>query len=321
VVRTSAGFDVNDLGYLRRADVMDWSTWGALTWRESTKLYRWAQINGNHWETWTTSGLRTQNALNFNGHMGLHNNWDVHLGGTVDRLTESYCDRCTRGGPALRASRGFYPWGGFNTDSRKFVSGGFWANYWNTDEGKSYGHSLDPYLNFRISTQFQLNVGLGFSKDRNNTQWFGNFNDGAGRHHSFAHLDQRTTSMSTRLNYTVTPDLTFELYAQPFVADLHFSNFRELSATPGAADYDARFQPFTPPPSELTAYKVTELNSNTVIRWEYRPGSTLFVVWQHGRQGFDDTPTRREWSRDYRELFDLHPDNTFLVKVAYWLSR
>jgi hypothetical protein len=322
VVRQSAGFDVNDLGFLRRADVMDWSTWAALSFRNANKLYRWAQVNGNHWETWNTSGTRLENALNFNGHMGLNNNWDVHLGGTMGSLTESYCDRCTRGGPALRDSRGFFPWGGFNTDSRRVVSGGLWFNANFSDEGKSHGLGVDPYVNIRLSSSFQVGVGAGFSRNYNNTQWFGNFSDGAGGlDHSFARLDQRTTSASMRVNYTVTPDLTFELYAQPFVADLAFTDFRELSATPDAESYDDRFQPFTPPPGELIAYKVTELNSNSVVRWEYRPGSTLFVVWQHGRSGFANGAQRQPWSRDYRELFDLHPDNTFLVKVAYWMPK
>jgi hypothetical protein len=323
VVRQSAGFEVNDLGYLRRADLMDWSTWAALSFRNARGIYRWAQINGNHWETWNTSGTRLQNALNFNGHMGLWNNWDVHLGATVDRLSESYCDRCTRGGPALRGSRGFYPWGGVNTDSRKTVSGGMWVNLSYTDEGKTKGSSLDPYVNFRLSSQFQLNIGAGFRRNDNNTQWFGNFTDGAGvTHYSFGHLEQRTTSMSVRLNYTMTPDLTLELYGQPFVSTLVYSDFREVSGTPNADAYDARFQPYTPPPTERTRFKVAELITNSVLRWEYRPGSTLFVVWQHGRQGPGPNDTfRQSWMRDYRKLFDLHPDNTFLVKVAYWLSR
>jgi hypothetical protein len=321
VVRTSPGFDVNDLGFLRRADVMDWSTWGALTWRDATKFFRWAQLNGNHWETWNTSGLRTQNALNVNGHMGLPNNWDVHLGGTIDNLTESYCDRCTRGGPALRNSRGFYPWGGVNTDSRKFVSGGMWFNYWNTDEGQTHGRSLDPYVNFRLSTQFQLNVGLGFSTDHEADQWLDNFVDAGVTHHAFAVLDQKTTNMSARLNYTMTPNLTLELYAQPFVSTGTFSNVRELSATPEAESFDARYQPYTPPAGTEMSFKFTDLNSNSVLRWEYRPGSTLFVVWQHGRSGDPRTAGTQSWHRDIRDLFDMHPDNTFLVKVAYWLSR
>jgi hypothetical protein len=327
VVRTSAGFEPNDLGYLQRADRMDWSTWGALAWRRARGIYRWAQLNGNHWETWNTSGTRLQNALNFNGHMGLNNlgfldNWDVHLGATMDRLTESYCDHCTRGGPALRASRGFYPWGGFNTDSRKVVSGGFWFNYWRTDEGKTHGRRFDPYLSFRLSPQFRLNVGAGFSKDNNHTQWFDNFTDLAGTHYTFAHLDQRTTSMNVRLDYTMTRDLTLELYGQPFVSTGVYSDFREVSAAPDADSYDARFQPFDPPATKDRQFKVAALITNSVLRWEYRPGSTLFVVWQHGRAGPGPNDTfRQPWTRDYRELFDLHPENTFLVKLAYWLSR
>ena len=322
IIRMSPGFEANDLGFLRRADVTDWSTWAALSFREAKSIYRWAQVNGNHWETWNTSGLRLQNALNFNGHMGLNNNWDVHAGATMDRLTESYCDRCTRGGPALRGSRGLYPWGGVNTDSRKVVSGGMWVNLWYTDEGKSEGRSLDPYVTFRLASQFQLTVSAGFGKDNNNTQWFGNFEDAGGTHYSFAHLEQNTTSMSVRMNYTMTPNLTLELYGQPFRATGVYSDFREVSATPGADDYDARFRPYTPPASEATQFKVTELISNSVVRWEFRPGSTLFVVWQHGRSGPGPNDTfRQSWMQDYRELFQLHPDDTFLVKVAYWFSN
>lgn len=322
VIRMSPGFEANDLGFLRRADLMDWSTWAALSFREARSIYRWAQINGNHWETWNTSGLRLQNALNLNGHMGLRNNWDVHLGATMDRLTESYCDRCTRGGPALRGSRGIYPWGGVNTDSRKKVSGGMWVNLKYTDEGKTEGRSLNPYVTLRLAAQLQMTVSARFEEDNENTQWFGNFADGGGTHYSFAHLEQHTTSMSVRMNYTMTPDLTLELYGRPFRATGVYSDFREVSATPGADSYDARFQPYTPPASAGTQFKVTDFISNSVVRWEFRPGSTLFVVWQHGREGpGPNDGFRQSWMRDYRELFELHPNNTFLVKVAYWFSR
>lgn len=322
VVRQSAGFDVNDLGYLRRADLMDWSTWAALSFREARGIYRWAQLNANHWETWNTSGLRTQNAVNFNGHMGLRNNWDVHLGGTFDGLTSTYCDRCTRGGPVVREERGFYPWGGVNTDSRRKVSGGIWYNGRFYDAGRSSGWSLSPYVNFLFSTQLQVGVNTSFSQTDDNTQWLGNFADAGGTtHYAFARLDQQVTSMSLRVNYTMTPDLTFELYAAPFTANISYSDVRELSATPRADRYDDRFQSYTAPAGTQMAYKVTELHGNAVVRWEYRPGSTVFVVWQHGRSQFTDQQLGQSWASDYRDLFDLHPDNTFLVKFAYWLNR
>ena len=323
LVQQSPGFEVNDLGFLRRADVRDWSTWAALTWQNATKVYRWAQVNGNHWETWNTSGTRLQNALNFNGHMGLLNNWDVHLGGTIDRLSASYCDRCTRGGPVLRGSRGFYPWGGFNTDSRKLVSGGMWFNAGWSDEGRTKSHGFDPYLNFRPSSQLLVSIGAGWQRSDNNTQWFDNFVDASSvTHYTFAHLDQRTDYASVRVNYTATPELTLELYAQPFVATGQYSDLREITSTPDAESYDARFQPYTGLTASNDHFKVKELITNSVVRWEYRPGSTLFVVWQHGRSGTrTNEPFRQSWNRDYRDLFDVHPENTFLVKVAYWLNR
>jgi hypothetical protein len=254
--------------------------------------------------------------------MGLNNNWDVHLGGTVSGVTPSYCDRCTRGGPLLRTSRGFFPWGGINTDSRKTVSGGMWVNLSFSDEGNSRGTSLSPYVNFRLSTNLQANLGLDVSKDRNDSQWYGNFDDpGGSRHYSFAHLDQRTVSMSLRLNYTATRDLTFEFYGAPFVSHGTYSDIRELSATPDAARYEDRFQPYTPPPGSPTAFKYTQLRTNAVVRWEYRPGSTMFLVWAHGREAAPDGSVRQSWARDYRDLFALRPDNTFLIKVAHWLNR
>ena len=85
--------------------------------------------------------------------------------------------------------------------------------------------------------------------------------------------------------------------------------------------FTERFQPYTPPGGTSMAFKVAELKGNAVVRWEYRPGSTLFVVWQHGKSSYADTFTDRPWSKDYSDLFGLQANNTFLVKMAYWLNR
>jgi hypothetical protein len=128
--------------------------------------------------------------------------------------------------------------------------------------------------------------------------------------------------MSARVNYTFTPNLTFEFWGQPFVSTGTYSNVREVSSTPNADAYDDRFDPYSAPSGADTQFKFTQLRTNAVVRWEYRPGSTLFVVWQHGRQGDGSTQNMRQsWTRDYRELFSVHPDNTFLIKAAYWLNR
>jgi hypothetical protein len=322
LVRMSSGFDVNDLGYLRRADRQNWSTWAALSFRTPRGIYNWLQINGNHWETWNTSGRRLEAAFNANAHLGLKNNWNIHGGGTVDNFWDSYCDRCTRGGPAVKQSRGLYPWFGVNGDSRKMVSPSMWVNLARGDEGKSHGVSLSPSLNLRFSTSLQASLGANFSKDHNDVQWYDNITDDAGvTHYTFAHLDQRTVSMNMRLNYTASPDITFEFYGEPFTTTGSYTDFKEVSATPDADTYEARYTPYTMPAGANRGFSFSQLRTNSVARWEYRPGSTVFLVWAHGREAFTDRESERTWRADYRDLLKRHPDNTFLIKVAYWISR
>lgn len=322
VVRQSAGFDVNDLGYLRRADRTNWSTWSSLVFSTPRAMYNRLQFNGNHWETWNTSGLRLENGFNTNSHMNLKNNWNVHAGATVDNLGSSYCDRCTRGGPAVRQSRGVYPWFGFNGDNRKFLTPGMFVNLSRGDEGHSHGASLSPYLTARFSTNLEASLGAGFSNDHNDVQWYDNIVDDAGvTHYTFGHLDQSTVSMNMRVNYTVAPNISFEFYGEPFTSNGTYSNFKEVSSTPGADTYAARYKPYAMDPATSRGFSFSQLRTNSVARWEYRPGSTLFVVWAHGREAGADHQSERTWRADYRDLFERHPDNTFLIKVAYWLSK
>jgi hypothetical protein len=321
LVRMSPGFEVNDLGFLSRADILDWSTWAALSFRTQRGIYNWAQVNGNHWERWNTSGLRLENALNTNGHIGLRNNWNFHAGATLSRIGETYCDRCTRGGPALRNSRQLSPWFGVNADDRKVIVPFMWVNLTFGDEGKTQLVNLNPGVDFRLSTRLQASLGVDFNQRDQNTQWLGNFTDEGGvTHYSFAHLDQRTVSMNVRVNYTARPNLTLEFYGEPFATAGTYSDVRELSATPAAARYDDRFQPYSPPADTNLEFDFMQLRTNTVVRWEYLPGSTIFLVWAHGREKFLNE-RQPSWRDDYRDLFQLHPDNTFLIKVAYWLNR
>jgi Domain of unknown function (DUF5916) len=135
-------------------------------------------------------------------------------------------------------------------------------------------------------------------------------------HYTFARLDQNEASLTGRIDYTVSPTLTVQLYAQPFVSKGTYSNLREL-ADPRAAAYADRYKPYTGSPD---GFNRKQFNSTAVLRWEYRPGSTLFVVWTQGRQLFLDAAGTRSMGREFRDLFDLHPDNTFLVKASYWLN-
>ncbi|MEP7086497.1 MAG: DUF5916 domain-containing protein, partial [Gemmatimonadota bacterium] len=154
--------------------------------------------------------------------------------------------------------------------------------------------------------------------------WYGNFEDAVGTtHYTFAHLDQRTLSATLRLDVTATPNLTFQLYASPFVTKGTFSNIRELD-DPRADNYDDRYKAYTDAmtlANQPSGFNVKQFRSNAVVRWEYRPGSALFLVWTQQRQGDEALAGEQSFGGDYRGLFNLHPNNTFLVKMSYWFNR
>mgnify|MGYP006190725319 CR=1 FL=1 len=135
----------------------------------------------------------------------------------------------------LRSSRGFFPWFGVNGDNRRKIVPSMWVNLGYNDEGRSRNVRLNPSINMQISTGLQANIGAALTHNENATQWYGNFADDGGTHYSFAHLDQRTLSMNLRVNYTASRDLTFELYAEPFVSKGTYSDVRELSDSPSSS--------------------------------------------------------------------------------------
>jgi len=320
--RRSAGFEINDLGYLRRADEQNWSSWFQFRWNQPGAFYQQAFWNFNWWQHWTTSGLPIQRAANTNTHIQLNSRWWVHLGGTISQLGSLFCDRCARGGPAVRTDPAISTWGGVNGDDRRPIVPNLWFNWSREDEGRTRYFSLSPNVSVRASTRFSSSLGVSFSWNRSDTQWYGNFTDSVGtRHYTFAHLEQRTASLTLRGNYTFTPDLTLQVYAQPFVSKGTYSDVRELG-DPRAASYEDRYQPYGDPAvaADPGGFNFKQFRSNVVLRWEYQPGSTLFLVWTQGRGTSDPTEGSRSIAGDFRELFGLRADNTFLVKASYWLN-
>jgi hypothetical protein len=245
------------------------------------------------------------------------------MGGTVGQIGETYDDRAARGGPALRQDRYLAPWLAIGGDDRKAIVPFFNVNYFTTSEGRSHSLSMGPELNFKAAGEFSSSLSLNWSHNINDAQWYNNYDLEDGTHYTFAHLDQTTTSLTARLNYTFTPNVSLQTYLQPFVSKGTYSDVRQLSATPRAEEYDARFAPYLD--SEVTSdpggFNFKQLQSNVVFRWEYSPGSTLFLVWNEGRQGSLDAAGDTPFHGDVRDMFGLHPANTFLVKVSYWLNR
>jgi len=318
-MRRSPGFDVNDLGYLRLADQQSGYAWLGLMFTRPTRRYLSVTWNFNSWLTASTAGLVTDRAFNSNIHVMLRNMWMVGAWVSFGQLGATFCDRCARGGPALRQDPYTQTWFNVMGDDRHPLIPSLTLQTYRGDGGRSRWVTVSPSLSFNASTRLATSLGIAFTTNHDNTQWFGNAADSTGRtHYTFAHLDQRTLGVTATANYTLSTTLSVQAYLQPFVSWGTYRDVRELAA-PRAAAYDQRFAPFaTGNPGGLND---KQLNANVVVRWEYRPGSTLFLVWSQGRQGFTPFAGSRGAAGNLGDVFVLPADNTLLLKVSYWLSR
>ncbi len=322
--RRSPGFEINDLGYLQRAGQQNWSTWVGVFDRHPRPWYQSFQWNWNWIQMWTSGGLATERAVNTNLHVTTLNLWNVGFGATWGQLGTTYCDACARGGPAVRQDPYLNGWASIGGDDRRGLVPYLNLNFFRGGAGHKEQVGVSPELDFKFGTQAGGSVSLDWSRNLVGYQWYGNFTDSTGRnHYTFARLSQRTVGMTARFNYTITPTMSLQVYAQPFVSKGTYSDVRELSATPRAARYDDRYQRYadTAVTSNPGGFNYKQFRSNVVFRWEYRPGSTLFVVWTQGRQGSVGAEGSDSFAGDFGNLFRLRPDNTFLVKVSYWLNR
>jgi Domain of unknown function (DUF5916)/Carbohydrate family 9 binding domain-like len=322
--RRSEGFEINDLGFLRRADQQSWNTWVGFFDRQQRAYYDRFQWNMNWWQYWTTAGLPLEAAFNTNVHVTFKNKWQLHTGGTIGQLGTTYDDRGARGGPAVRQDSYISPWVSIGGNDRRSVVPYMNVNYFRGDAGRNSLWNLSPEVDYKALGRFSSAFSFNWSHNISDNQWYGNFRDALGAvHYTFAHLDQTTTSATLRLNYTFTPSVSLQGYAQPFVSKGTYSNVRQLSATPRAAAYDDRYAAYNNAAvtGNPASFNFKEIQSNLVFRWEYNPGSTIFLVWNEGRQGVSPVEGSENFKTDLRDLLRLHPANTFLVKVSYWLNR
>ncbi|MFL5488111.1 MAG: DUF5916 domain-containing protein [Gemmatimonadaceae bacterium] len=317
--RFSPGFESNDLGFQSRADQQMFRNWFALQMNTPTKLYRRAFFNFNTFQTWTTEGLPTNMSLNTNWHVQFPNQWWGHIGGNVGNFVSTFADREARGGPAVRRSRDYDAWTGVEGDGRKAWTPFLFTGAYKSDAGRSHGRWIEPSLNFRVSSRFSGSLGASYEKAHDDNQWVGNYGDTGSdtTHYTFAHLDQRTLSLTSRINFTASPTLSLQFYGQPFMTTGKYSDWRELN-DPRAEAYADRYKPYLG--GDPGGFDFKQLRSNTVVRWEYRPGSTLFFVWQQGREMSGDKPTDFNLRNGLTDLFSLHPNNTLLIKASYWFN-
>lgn len=311
----SPGFDSNDLGFMRRADETQQSNW--IQWRNFRpgKYVRTRNFNINQYQGWNFGGDRTYSGGNINSHWTFTNYYSI--GGGVNVDAAPFRDRVTRGGPGVLGNRSkFNFWYYANSDNRKPLSFFFNGNHW-ADTKNSVRHGYGPGFNWRPTSSMSLNMGFWYNTNQDDSQWVENEDlDGGGQRYIFGRIDQKTLSINTRFNYTMTPNLSLQVYAEPFVSAGSYSNYKEL-VNGRAEKYEDRYRPYAY--SGSADFNIRSFRTTNVLRWEYRPGSQLFLVWQQGRSDSLDHGDFK-FGRDFEGVFKAPSRNVFLIKFSYWLN-
>jgi hypothetical protein len=312
----SPGLDLNDVGFMRRADQRSMGNWLQIRSDKPNRWFRSRNVNFNQWANWNTDGDLLSSGGNVNGGVTLLNNWNFGAGVGLQSL--GFDDRATRGGPGVYTAGYREGWTWLNSDNRRALSLNNFIGGGRNQDGASW-FELSPGVTYRPVPSITFNPAIRYARNIFDAQWVDQITD-ASNHYVFAHLDQTTVAVTLRFNYTVSPNLSLQLYAQPFVSAGGYDGFREL-ANGRSLDYGGRYRPYA---YDLAAngdpdFNVKSFRTTNVVRWEYKPGSTLFVVWQQAREN-DAVPGGFRFGRDIHDIFGVAPKNVFLVKLAYWLN-
>ncbi|MBU0509466.1 carbohydrate binding family 9 domain-containing protein [bacterium] len=338
VATISPGFDVNDVGFMYRADVINSHLGSGYRWTDPTSWTRYAHWIAAVFSNFDYDGNHTWGGVYTAAYLRFLNYYTLSLSAAANPNTTNTTR--TRGGPRTLNKAGWELSGYGYTDSRrKWVFGvGSWG-YTIARDDWSRGVWAD--VEWKPVSNLSLSTGPELSWNQDWLRWVDYFDDETathtyGRRYVFGEMYQTEFAASFRVNWTFTPKLSLQLYAQPLISSGDYNNFKELSR-PNSNEYRAypeetvsseddtyTIDPDGDGPAEPFAFDNPDfdyrsLRGNVILRWEYLPGSTFYLVWTHGRWD-DETRGRFDVSRSLDRLSRADLDNIFLLKATYWLN-
>ena len=340
---TTPGFEVNDLGFQHRVDRISGAATAGYHWTKPGRVFREATLLAWLGPSWNYDGNSIQKATGLSTFGTLHNFWFYNADATY--IARALDDRLTRGGPLAATPASWSGDASVSTDTRRAVSGSVLVSD-SRNEAGGWQLFVSPAIELRPSAAVTLSLGPHYSAGRDAAQYVTHVSDSTatatfGARYVFAQLLQHSLDAALRVNVTFTPTLSFQLYAQPFIFTGDYQTFEELR-TPrtytfnvygrdngSTIRYDPAAQQYTVHPTASATdslqfsnptFRDRSLRANAVLRWEYRPGSTLFVVWTQSRFAELADATFAPGHYLGHELLGDRPTNVLLVKANYWFS-
>ena len=305
--------DLNDLGFLSRNNLVDFAGGVTRTFqdphgpflRRSHNLYTGYQTN--------TDGFNLDRWFFHSTEMTFRNYWRMDI--ELTAFNSTYNDRITRGGPLVRFDGGKRILLAYSSNRNRPLS--FSNNVRYTDRDDS---SFDVRLGFSMDyypmPALQLSLGASYTREKSIAQWVDNVPDATlpqTTHYVFGRLDSEILDLTLRTNWTFNPEMSLQIFSQPFLAAGDYSDLKELAeaATDRFTPFDYRDDP---------NFNIGSFIWNAVYRWEFAPGSQLFVIWNEGRNYFDRVGALQP-DDNFSDLFDATPVDTFVIKISKWFNR
>jgi hypothetical protein len=332
----SPGFDLNDIGFLRQADfIINSANVGYLETDPHGPFRQW-YANVQREDAFDYSGMRTDSMTDLDVSGTFNSKWTLRA--SLSRLGEPTDTRLLRGGPAMRKS-GF--WGtavGLQSDPSRRVSAGLSMHRHFGAEADTHEAEVEGSLRWRATQRLSLQTLVAYNRNLDDLQYVDTAHPGGETRYLLGRIDQDTFGVTFRADLQLSPDLTIQYYGSPFVSTGRYSAIKRVTSSK-ASDYADRFDAFTDDEiafdASANAYHVSEaggaaytfanpdfsfreFRSNLVTRWEFKPGSTMYVVWSQGRTSAID-----QWGsvgQGFNRLWDTPAANVLLVKFSYWLS-
>ena len=304
-------FEVNDLGFQRRSDMLNGHVGSGYKWTKPNLFWRYQTLKGSLFSTFDHGGNATRRGLEATGYTEFRNGHTLNYYATYD--APSLNNRRTRGGPLslnLQALSFGTDYLG-NTQQRTYPYASFGGT--TSASGSRYYYAY-PGIEWRPTPAWSVKVTLGWEKLLEDAQFVTSVSDAGsatyGRRYVFATLDQNTASASLRLNWTLTPRLGLQTYMQPFWSSADHRNFKYLTEP---RTYD--FTPMAYPDNQ--DFTVWSLKGNAVLRWEYMTGSSLYLVWTHKRS---DSYEQADVPIHGSTISTKAPENILLLKLSYYFT-
>jgi hypothetical protein len=332
----SPGLELNDAGYQQNADRVVPFILGA--YHEDTPsehILNWGASADVFWVQ-TFEPRLADTGFEYSANVQLANYWQMSVGGNIDNSRWNI--NALRGGRALRQNLGAGNYFNINTDTRKSVWFSLSGNGFRNFTSKSLEGGLDAGATIQARSNLDIFVGPSLYARNEPMQYVDEVSDASGASHFvFARIRETDVSMTLRVNWTFSPHLTLQAYAQPYIAAGRYDELKDVD-NPGAHVYADRFQLIPRGDTQISDgrysvirngaaysfdqpdFNFRQLRSTVVLRWEYRPGSTVFAIWSHGRTSDTLDDGRFRIDRDLRDLGTAPSENVVMVKANYWIG-